>query len=119
MPPKSAGRLVGVLGGALLLLAGFLTFVIGIAGALVYHSPREGLDASALAVEEAVVGILMVIFAGLGGSRPREYALVSGILLIVLAVVSYLLFGGAAQLLVVLGALLALVAGVLLIVPTR
>jgi hypothetical protein len=114
--PRSLGRLFGLVGGGLIVLAGLITLILGVVDAVLTQNPRLGLSLTGAAIEEFVVGALILFFALLGGGFQKEYTLASGVILVVLAIVGALVLGFRGDVVAILGALFALLGGILLLV---
>jgi hypothetical protein len=117
MRSKSLARTFGFLGGFLVLVGSVVTFFSGVLFAAIDRSLREGLGSTGLAFEQAVVAILLLFFVALSGSRPSEYSVAGGVVLIVVSIVVLVFLTGGV--LVLIGALLTLIAGVLFALPSR
>jgi hypothetical protein len=115
MQQRSLARTLGFLGGILILIGSVVTFFSGVLFAAIDRSLREGLGQTALAFEQAVVALLLLFFVVLAGSRPREYSMAGGVVLIVVSVVVLAFLTGGV--LVLIGAILTLVAGILFLLP--
>jgi hypothetical protein len=116
---RTIGHLFGLVGGLLVMLGGLVAAVFGIADAVLGRTlgAATGL---AEAVVLLVVGALILLFTQFGVHGWRDRPLASGVLLVVLAVVSWGLLGLGSNLLALVGGLFALLAGVLyLIEPTE
>ncbi|HKS59865.1 MAG TPA: hypothetical protein VJS68_03705 [Thermoplasmata archaeon] len=116
MKPRELGRVFGLIGAGLLILAAALTFITGVVDLFVNGNVRAGANVTGIAVEELVVGVLVVFFSILGGRTQRDYTLASGVILVVLAIAGALFLGLRGDVLAVLGILFALLGGVLLLV---
>ena len=116
MRTRDLGRVFGFIGAGLFVVGALLTFVYGVASAVVTHDFRTGTEATVHAVEEFVVGILVVFFSILGGRGPGDYRMAAGIILIVLALVAWFVSGVAGGVLGILGALFSLIGGILFLV---
>jgi hypothetical protein len=109
----------GLLGGGLILVGALLSFVVGTVD-LVVRQPYGALGALSGAVILLVVGGLALFFAYLGHGAWRDRPLASGILLVLLAGIGWLVLGLGANVVALVGALFVFLAGVLyLIEPTR
>jgi len=115
---RRLARIFGVLGGALILLAGVLELLGSVSGALLGHASARslvgGIDG---ALVDVAVAAVIVLFAVLGSRRSTDVRTASGAILVVVPVVVWFLLGTSALLLV--GGLCALVAGLLLLVGPR
>lgn len=109
----------GLLGGGLILVGALLSFVVGTVDLVVRH-PFGAFGALSGAVILLVVGGLALFFAYLGHGAWRDRPLASGILLVLLAGIGWLVLGLGANVVALVGALFVFLAGVLyLIEPTR
>ena len=116
---RTVGHLLGLVGGALILLGGLVSLAFGIADAVL---GRLAGAAGALsgAVVLFVVGALVLWFAHMGEHAWKDRPVTTGVLLVVLAVVSWAALGFGSQVLALVGGIFALIAGVLyLIEPTH
>lgn len=116
---RGIGHLFALLGGGLIALGGLVAAAVGIGDAVI---GRFLGSASALtdAVLLLVVGGLVILFGHLGEHAWKDRSLATGVLLVVLAVVGWGVLGLGANVLALVGALFAFLAGVLyLIEPTR
>jgi hypothetical protein len=110
-------RMFGFLGGILVLIGSVVTFFFNIAYAAIDRSFREGLAGTATALEQFIFAILILFFVALSGSRSSEFRMAGGVVLIVVSLVGIILIGSGV--LVLIGFVLALIAGVLFVVPRR
>jgi hypothetical protein len=116
---KRLGHLFGWLGGALLALGGLVALIFGTV-VLAFGHPLAAVGAISTALVLFVVAALSVFFASLGRREGTDGMAVSGVLLVVLALVGWAMLGLGANVLALLGALFVLLAGVLYLVePTR
>lgn len=102
----------GLLGGALIALGGLVSLLVGTAD-LILGRPAGALGAVTDAVILFVVGGLALFFAWLARHEWSSRPLASGVMLVVLAFVGWALVGFGESLLVLIGALFVLLAGVL------
>ncbi|MFI5414444.1 MAG: hypothetical protein ACHQ16_02095 [Candidatus Lutacidiplasmatales archaeon] len=116
MHSRSLARTLGFVGALLLLLGSVFTFFLGVVFAAVHRSFLEGLGATALALEQFVVAILLLFFVVLAGSHRGDYRLAGGVVIAVVSLVGLIFLGGG--ILVVIGLILTLVAGILFVVPS-
>jgi len=117
MRTRSLARTLGILGAILILLGSLFTLVFGLATAALHESFEQGIGASALAIEQGVVGFILLFFATISGSRQSEFAVAGGVILLVESLVALIVLGGGV--LVVIGLILTLIAGILFLVPSR
>jgi len=114
MENRRLGFLFGLLGAILLLLAALIALVGGLAEAVVGHDVFRGATAAIGGfVVDLVLALLLGFFALIGSRRSGDMRSASGVILILLALVIWLLIGGGVLLL--LAGLMALIAGVLLL----
>jgi hypothetical protein len=102
----------GILGGALIALGGLVSLVVGAAD-LVLGRPFGALGAASEAVILFVVGGLAMFFAWLGHRTWSGRPLASGVLLVVLAILGWIVVGVGANLLALIGSLFVVLAGIL------
>jgi len=105
----------GLLGGALLLLGGVVTFVLGAVDLVIGH-PFGAISSLGLGVVLLVVGGLVLFFAYLGHRDWADRPLACGVLLVALAVVGWAFLGLGSNVIAVVGALFAFLGGVLYLV---
>ena len=118
MRNERAGFLLGVIGGILYLLSAVLTLLGGTVLALLGHGGPYGLlNAAGGFVVQAAIGILALVFASVAVRSGRESGLAGGVVLVLLALVTWLVVGR--SVLLILGGLLVLIGGVLLILERR
>jgi hypothetical protein len=109
----------GLLGGGLILVGALLSFVVG-AVDLVARYPYGAIGMLTGAVILLVIGGLALFFAYLGHGAWSSRPLASGILLVLLAAIGWLVLGLGTNVVALVGALFVFLAGVLyLIEPTR
>jgi hypothetical protein len=102
----------GLLGGVLIALGGLVSLIVGAAD-LVLGRPFGALGAASEAVLLFVVGGLAIFFAWIGRREWSSRPLASGVILVVLAVLGWLVVGVGADLLALIGSLFVFLAGVL------
>ena len=105
----------GLLGGALIALAGLVSLIVGTAD-LILGRPNGAISAASSAVVLFVVVGLAIFFAWLARHDWSARPLASGVLLVVLAVVGWAIVGIDASLLALVGSLFAFLAGVLFLI---
>ncbi|MCI4327513.1 MAG: hypothetical protein L3K16_07785 [Thermoplasmata archaeon] len=115
MRSHGLARTFGYLGGILVLLGSVFTFFFGIVYAAVDRSLREGLGSTATALEQLVFGVLLLFFVALASSRSTDRATAGGVVLVVVSVIGLILIGSGV--LVLIGFVLTLVAGILFLLP--
>jgi hypothetical protein len=114
---RSMGTALGIIGALLVLLGSVVTFILGVAFAVVDRSFLQGVGSTGLALEQFVVGVLLLAFTGLSRSRGSDYHVAGGVVLVVVSLVGLVLLGGG--FLIVIGLILTLIAGILFVVPGR
>jgi uncharacterized membrane protein YesL len=114
MVQRSLVTVLAALGAILIILGGILGFLLSFGSD--EFGGQLGADSSALvyAIVAVVLGLLILLFSGYTHYRAASRSLVSGVILIVLGAVAWEVVGG--WILVALGALLAIVAGLILTV---
>ncbi|MGP8077514.1 MAG: hypothetical protein ACLQD8_01555 [Thermoplasmata archaeon] len=115
---RTIGAAFGVLGAVLLVLEGLLDLLRGV----YYLALGRGLRAFGpfdQSIVLIVVGAVVAIFAILGGARREERSLVSGAVLVVVALAGWLVLGFGSGVLSLLGSILVLIAGVVFLVSAR
>ncbi len=109
----------GLLGGLLIALGGLISLAVGAAD-FVLGRPTVAMGAMGAAVVLFVIGALAIFFAWLGRRTWSDRPLASGVLLVVLAFVSWVAMGVGADLLALVGTLFVVLSGVLyLIEPAK
>ena len=116
---RAMAYLFGLIGGLLIGLGGLFAMSIGLAELVVGH-----LTGAAAGISEAiilfVVGALILVFAHMGEHAWRDRPSTSGVLLVILAVVAWSGLGLGSNVIVLVGGLFAVLAGVLyLIEPAK
>ncbi len=111
-PEQRLGYGFGLLGGILIGLGGLISFVLGISD-MVSGRSIGALNAESEAIVLFVVGGLAAFFAWLGHRDWSTRPLASGVLLVALAIVGWLVVGVGASLLALVGSLFVFLAGVL------
>ncbi len=111
-PEQRLGYGFGLLGGILIGLGGLISLVLGISDMVAGRS-IGALNAESEAVVLLVVGGLAAFFAWLGHREWSTRPLASGVLLVALAIVGWLVVGVGASLLALVGSLFVFLAGVL------
>ena len=112
---RTLGFGFGVLGGALIVLAAFVSLLIG-AVDLATGRGIGAINAGAEAVLFFVVGGLALFFAFLGKHAWSGRPLVSGVLLLVIAAIGWGILGLGANVIALVGALFVFLAGVLFLI---
>ncbi len=111
-PEQRLGYGFGLLGGILIGLGGLISLVLGISDMVTGRS-IGALNAESEAIVLFVVGGLAAFFAWLGHRDWSTRPLASGVLLVALAIVGWLVVGVGASLLALVGSLFVFLAGVL------
>ncbi len=107
------------MGGLLILVGALVALVVG-AMDLVVGRPLGSVNAWSESIVLFVVGGLALFFAYLGQHNWRDHALTSGILLVVVALLGWVVLGLGSNLVALVGAIFVFLSGVLfLIEPTR
>ncbi len=115
---RTLGHLFGLIGGALIMVGGAVAAAFGVADAILGHlfGAMNALGESTVLL---VVGGLVLLFAYLGEHEWSARPVVSGVLLVILAVVSWGVLSLGMNVPALLGGIFALLAGALyLIEPT-
>jgi hypothetical protein len=115
---RRLGFLFGLLGGLLLVLAALVRFLLGVVFLATGHG-YLGLGSIGESILYLVLGLVVGLFAFLGRRGPADRALTAGIVLIVLSLVGWLTLGFGGSLLALLGAVFALIAGIVFVVAGR
>jgi hypothetical protein len=116
---REVGHLFGLIGGLLILVGGLVAVAFGFSD-LVLGRMFGAVGALSEAIVLFVVGALVLLFTYMGQHGWRDRPLASGVMLVVLAIVSWGVLGFGTNLLALVGGIFALVAGVLyLIEPTQ
>jgi hypothetical protein len=111
---RKIGAVFGLLGAALIALDGVLDVARGIFYAVVGRHGRI-LGPIDQALIFFVIAIIIALFSILGGMRREGRAIAAGVVLIVIAIFGWLALGFGYGLLAILGALLTLIAGIVLL----
>jgi hypothetical protein len=112
---RNLGYVFGLLGGALFVLGAIVSVVLGAADLLTGRL-YGALSAGAEAVILLLVGGLTLFFAYLGHRPWKDRPIVSGVLLVVTAAIGWGVLGLGGNLVALIGAIFAFLAGVLLMV---
>jgi len=116
---REMGHLFGLIGGILVLAGGLFAAAFGVTDLALGHLAGAA-SSLAAAVVLFVVGALIVLFAHLADHDWKGRPFASGVVLVVLAFVGWAALGFGANVLALVGAIFALLAGVLyLIEPTQ
>ncbi len=110
--------LFGLLGAALLIVQGILDLASGVVYLAVGHGGRAfgSLDESLILI---VVGFIVAFFAAVGRTRGEERSIGTGVVLVVLALVGWLILGFGGNVLGLLGTILILISGVVYLLAGR
>ncbi len=108
----------GLVGGGLIALEGLVDLVRGVVYLAIGYGVRAfgPFDQALLFL---VIGVVIAFFAAVGGRRDSDRAVLSGVVLIVIVLAGFLVLGFGSGVLVLLGALLALISGVAFVVVAR
>jgi hypothetical protein len=112
---RALGHLFGLIGGALIIVGGVVSAAFGAADLLLGHA-FSAMGALGESVVLAVVGALVLLFAYLGEHEWRDKPVVSGILLVLLALISWAVLGLGVNAVAVVGGIFALLAGALYLI---
>jgi hypothetical protein len=116
---RAMGHLLGLVGGALIIVGGVIAAAFGAADLLLGHV-YAAMGAVGEAVVLGVVGALVLLFAYLGEHGWTEKPVVSGVLLVLLALISWAVLGLGMNVLALVGGIFTLLAGALyLIEPSQ
>ncbi len=115
---RGLGLLFGALGGALIVVEGWVDFVRGAYSAAIGH-PYVALNAFGGFILLVVLGLVFIMFAVLGSARTQDRALASGAVMVVVVLVGLLLLGFGSGVLGLLGSLFVLIGGLLFLVAGR
>jgi hypothetical protein len=116
---RTLGHLFGLIGGALIIVGGVIAAAFGAADLLLGHA-FAAMGALGEAVVLAVVGALVLLFAYLGEHEWGTKPVVSGVLLVLLALISWAVLGLGVNPLAIVGGIFVLLAGALyLIEPSQ
>ena len=115
---RRLGMIFGLLGGLLIVLDGLLR---GISGAVLLAIGRSGaaLGAWEHGILLIIGGLLLAFFAFYGRRGNRDRSLAAGVILIVLPILGWFVLGFGSGILSLVGAVLALIAGLLYLVSGR
>ena len=108
----------GLLGALLLIIEGLLDLLTGVVLLAFGHGLRA-LGAWDHALLLTIFGILVGFFAFFGRSRSGDRSLAAGVVLLVIALLGWLVFGLPTGLLGVLGSILVIISGLLFLVSRR
>lgn len=115
---RGIGAALGLIGAVLFFFEAFLDLVRGVVYLALGHGMHSfgPFDEALLLI---VVGILVAVFAVMGGVRPGDRSLLSGAVLVVVALVGWLALGFGTGVLALLGSVFVLLAGVVFLVASR
>ena len=113
---RRLGAFLGLVGAVLIALDGFLDLARGIFYVLVSKGGHAFLPFDQ-ALIDLVLAMIVAVFSAIGGLRGENRSLLGGVVLVVVVLFGWLALGLGVGVLSILGALLALVAGVVLLVP--
>jgi hypothetical protein len=112
---RAMGHLFGLIGGALIIVGGVIAAAFGVADLLLGHA-IGAMGAFGEAVVLAVVGALVLLFAYLGEQDWKDKPVVSGVLLVLLALISWAVLGLGVNVLALVGGIFVLLAGALYLI---
>jgi hypothetical protein len=116
---RGLGNLFGLIGGALIIVGAVVAAAFGAADTLLGHV-LAAMNAMSEAVVLGVVGALVLLFTYLGEREWSAKPVVSGVLLVLLAVISWGVLGLGENVLAIVGGIFVLLAGALyLIEPSQ
>jgi hypothetical protein len=116
---SALGNLFGLIGGALIIVGGVVAAAFAAADLLLGRT-FGAMGPLSEAVVLGVVGALVLLFAYLGEHEWQEKPVASGVLLVLLALISWVVLGLGVNVLASLGGIFALLAGALyLIEPSQ
>lgn len=116
---RTMGHLFGLIGGALIIVGAAIAAAFGVADLLLGHA-FAAMGAGGEAIVLGVVGALVLLFAYLGEHGWAEKPVVSGVLLVLLAIISWAVLGLGVNALAIIGGIFTLLAGALyLIEPSQ
>lgn len=109
------GHLLGLIGGALLTVGAVIAAAFGVADLILGHA-ASAMGASGETVVWVVLGGLVLLFAYLGEHDWKDKPVVSGVLLVLLALISWGVMALGVNALALVGGILAMVAGALYLI---
>jgi hypothetical protein len=112
---REMGHLFGLIGGLLVLGGGLFAAAFGITD-LVLGRLADAAGALGAAVVLFVVGALVILFAHFAEHGWKDRPFVSGVMLVVLAVIGWATLGLGGNVLALVGGIFALLAGVLYLI---
>jgi hypothetical protein len=112
------GFIFGLVGAVLLVLAAVIRFFLGVVFLATGHG-YAAVGSWGESVIFLVVGLMVGFFTLLGRHRGNDRSLAVGVILIVVAIVGWLALGLGTSLFALIGALFALIAGILFAVAGR
>ncbi|MGA8710313.1 MAG: hypothetical protein WB786_03670 [Thermoplasmata archaeon] len=115
---RNLGFLFGALGAVFLVAAGVVDFLGGFVF-LAFGLGGHAIGAWDRSLVNVVVGVIVGLFTFVGRSGGKDRAVTAGVILVVLAIVGWLGLGLAGGVLELLGALFALIAGILYLLSAR
>ncbi|HUJ78082.1 MAG TPA: hypothetical protein VLX64_03640 [Thermoplasmata archaeon] len=115
---RKLGAAFGLIGAGLLVLEALLDLVRGVVYLTVGHGAKAfgPFDEALILI---VVGIVVAVFSAIGGVRRQDRALVSGAVLVVIALAGWLLLGLTSGVIALLGTIFVLIAGVVFLASSR
>ncbi len=112
---RGMGHLLGLIGGALLTVGGVVAAAIGVAD-LILGRTAGAMGAFSETAVLVVLGGLVLLFAYMGEHEWKDKPVVSGVLLVLLALISWGVTDLGANALALVGGILAIVAGALYLI---
>jgi hypothetical protein len=112
---RGLGNLFGLIGGALIIVGAVVAAAFGAADMLLGHT-MAAMNVMGEAVALGVVGALVLLFTYLGEHEWSAKPVVSGVLLVLLAVISWAVLGLGVNVLSIVGGIFVLLAGALYLI---
>ncbi|HZY91875.1 MAG TPA: hypothetical protein VFG07_03750 [Thermoplasmata archaeon] len=109
---RTLGYGFGLLGGLLIVIGALMALMVGVADLVVSH-PIGTINAWSESVVLFVVGGLALFFAYLGAHSWRDRGLVSGTMMVIIAVLGWAVLGLGSDIVALVGAIFVLLSGVL------
>lgn len=105
----------GLLGGLLIVLAAFVSVLVGTIDLIAGH-PMGALGAGSEAIGWFVVGVLALFFSYLAARPWKDHPMTAGLLLVLLSIVGWAVLGLGGSVPALVGALFVLLSGLLFLV---
>jgi hypothetical protein len=115
---RRLGFIFGIIGGLFLLLAALVRLLLGVVFFATGHA-YLGVGSLAQSVIYLLIGLVIAFFAFVGRRPGADRSLAAGVVLIVLSILGWFTLGFGASLLALIGAVFALIAGILFVVAGR